>query len=207
MARFNDASLMEVLKSMQVLITGKNIDIGTAIREHIEGKLSSHVEKYYDRATSAHVTIEKQNSSFRSECILHLSTGLTLHAKGEAGDAYSSFDQSLEHLEKRLRRYKRRLRNHHRDRKNPIERVEAKNYVLSADMASQTEEEPENPIIIAESVHQIPHLSVGEAAMKMDLSDASFVLFKNDKNDQINIVYKRDDDNIGWIDPSNKSVG
>ena len=192
---------------MQVLITGKNIDIGTAIREHIEGKLSSHVKKYYDRATSAHVTIEKQNSSFSSECILHLSTGLTLHAKGEAGDAYSSFDLSLEHLEKRLRRYKRRLRDHHRDRKKPIERMDATNYVLSADLASQTEEdEQENPIIIAESTHQIPYLSVGEAVMKMDLSDSSFVLFKNNKNDQINIVYKRDDENIGWIDPSNKSV-
>ena len=145
---------------MQVLITGKNIDIGTAIREHIESKLSSHVEKYYDRATSAHVTIEKQNASFRSECVLHLSTGLTLHAKGEAGDAYSSFDLSLEHLEKRLRRYKRRLRDHHRARKGPVERIDATNYVLSADMASQAEEEQENPIIIAESTHKIPYLSV-----------------------------------------------
>ncbi len=198
---------MEVKKYMQVLITGKNIDIGTAIREHIEGKLSSHVQKYYDRATSAHVTIEKQNASFSSECVLHLSTGLTLHAKGSAGDAYSSFDLSLEHLEKRLRRYKRRLRNHHRDRKSPIKRVEATNYVLSSDMASQAEEEEqENPIIIAESTHQIPYLSVGEAVMKMDLSDSAFVLFKNVKNDQINVVYKRDDENIGWIDPSNKSV-
>ena len=191
---------------MQVLITGKNIDIGSAIREHIEEKLSSHVEKYYDRAISAHVTIEKQNSSFRSECMLHLATGLTLHSKGDAGDAYSSFDLSLEHLEKRLRRYKRRLKDHHRDRKQPIMSADAVSYVLSADDKEEQSDDTLSPVIIAESTHQVAHLSVGEAVMKMDLSDAAFVLFKNDKNDEINIVYKREDGNVGWIDPSNKSV-
>lgn len=187
---------------MQIMITGKNIDIGDALREHIETRLTDHVTKYFERATQAHVTVEKQKNSFQIECTLHLSTGLTINARGDGGDAYSGFDQSLEHLETRLRRYTRRLKNHHRDRKKPIMVEEAASFVIEPrDEADATGDEQLNPAIIAETTHKISELSVGEAVMKMDVSDLPFVLFKTESSDQVNIVYRREDGNVGWIDP------
>ena len=188
---------------MQIQITGKNLDIGTALREHIEEKVTSNIKKYDNRAVGVYVTVEKQKSTFVCECVLHLATGLTLHSKGNGGDAYSSFDMCLEHLEKRLRRYKRRLSKHHRQRQKPVEMANAASFVIAADTDdSQTEESEDlNPAIIAESTHEVPLLSVGEAVMQLEKSDASFLLFKNDKHKHINIVFRREDDNIGWIDP------
>ncbi len=193
---------------MQIQITGKNLDIGTTLRQHIEEKVSSNVEKYDNRAVSVNVTVEKQKSTFLCECVLHLATGLTLHSKGDGGDAYSSFDLCLEHLETRLRRYKRRLSNHHRQRQKPVRIADAANFIIAADNRSENEESEElNPVIIAESNVEIAHLSVGEAVMKLEISDAQFVLFKNDQHEQVNIVYRRDDGNIGWIDPSRTAKG
>lgn len=190
---------------MNVQITGKNLDIGTALREHIEERISSQVIKYFERATSATVTVEKQKSSFFAECVLHLATGLTLASKGNGGDAYSAFDVSLEHLETRLRRYKRRLSNHHRQRQEPVDSAQASSFVIapSSDNA-EAESEELSPAIIAESTHKISRISVGEAVMKLEISDVPFVLFKNDKHDAINIVYRREDGNIGWVDPTPK---
>ena len=193
---------------MQVQITGKNLDIGTALRQHIEEKVSSNVEKYDNRAISVNVTVEKQKSTFICECVLHLATGLTLPSKGSGGDAYSSFDVCLEHLETRLRRYKRRLGNHHRQRQRPVEIADAPSFVIASEAGNFAEEPEElNPAIIAESTHAIAHLSVGEAVMKLEISDAPFILFKNDQHEQINIVYRRDDGNIGWVDPGHKKNG
>jgi len=185
---------------MQIQITGKNLDIGTALRQHIEDKVASNVEKYDNRAISVNVTVEKQKSTFLCECVLHLATGLSLHSKGDGGDAYSSFDMCLEHLETRLRRYKRRLGNHHRQRQKPVQIADAASFVIASDTNEESEEL--NPVIIAETSTEIAHLSVGEAVMKLEISDVHFVLFKNDQNAQVNIVYRRDDGNIGWIDPS-----
>lgn len=98
---------------MQILTTGKNLDIGEAMRVHIETRLAGNVDKYFDVAVRAHVVVERQKSSFRTECTVHLSTGLTLHAQGQSAEPYGSFETAVEHLEKRLRRYKRRLRNYH----------------------------------------------------------------------------------------------
>jgi len=191
---------------MQIQITGKNIDIGSALREHIEARVTSNVEKYDNRAVSVNVIVEKQKSTFLAECVLHLATGLTLNSKGSGGDAYSSFDLCLEHLETRLRRYKRRLSNHHRQRQSPVEIADAASFVIAANDSSESEETEElNPAIIAESTHAIAHLSVGEAVMKLEISDAPFVLFKNDKHGQVNIVYRREDGNIGWVDPGHMS--
>jgi ribosomal subunit interface protein len=103
---------------MQILTTGKNLDIGDALRDHIESRLASNVDKYFDGAVRAHVVVERQRSSFRTECTVHLTTGLTLHARGQSAEPYGSFDIAVEHLEKRLRRYKRRLRNHHPERRD-----------------------------------------------------------------------------------------
>ena len=168
---------------MQILTTGKNLDIGDSLRSHIEGRLEREVSKYFDGAVSAQVVIEKQRATFTAECQLALSTGLMLNARGAAGDAYASFDAAAEHLEKRLRRYKRRIRDHHANRR-------------------EHEDEPEgdHPIIIAETSEKVETLSVGEAVMKLDISTTPFVLFRNAGHGGINVVYRREDGHIGWID-------
>ena len=186
---------------MQVLATGKNIDIGDALREHLTARLTQNVGKYFDGAVRAAVTVEKQRSGFSTDCSLHLSTGLTLQAHGEGGDAYSSFDNAAEHLEKRLRRYKRRLRDHHNARKEPVNAMSATSYVIDSDPTGEDEPADLNPAIIAEDSHAIAELSVGEAVMQMDISNEPFALFRNANHGGLNIVYRRKDGNIGWVDP------
>jgi ribosomal subunit interface protein len=186
---------------MQVLATGKNIDIGDSLRQHLTDRLTQNVAKYFEGAVSAHVTIEKQRSSFSTECSLHLATGLTLQAHGEAGDAYSSFDTAAEHLEKRLRRYKRRLRDHHLNRREPVVGLTATSYII--DTVDEGAEEPEDlsPAIIAENSQTIAELTVGEAVMQLDISTEPFALFRNASHGGLNVVYRRKDGNIGWVDP------
>lgn len=190
---------------MQVLATGKNINIGDALRTHLTDRLVQNVGKYFDGAVRAQVTVEKQKSSFSTDCTLHLSTGLTLQSHGVGGDAYSSFDSAAEHLEKRLRRYKRRLRDHHLNRKEPVNGLPAASYVIeSRDAAiAESQDEPSdlNPAIIAESSATIAELSVGEAVMQLDISNEPFVLFRNSGHGGLNVVYRRKDSHIGWVDP------
>ena len=187
---------------MQILTTGKNLDIGDALRQRVEDKLSEVLGKYFDGIVRCQVVVEKQRAGFVTECTLHLSTGLTLNARGEGGDAHASFDTAAEHLETRLRRYTRRLKNHHAARREPVRASEAASYVLAAE-AGTPEEEPEdlNPVIIAESTAEIAELSVGEAVMQLDISNAPFVLFRNGRNGSLNVVYRRNDGQIGWVDP------
>lgn len=187
---------------MQILTTGKNLDIGDALRQRVEDKLSEVLGKYFDGILRCQVVVEKQRAGFVTECTLYLSTGLALNARGEGGDAHSSFDTAAEHLETRLRRYKRRLKNHHASRREPVRASEAASYVLAAEVGT-AEEEPEdlNPVIIAESTAEIAELSVGEAVMQLDISNAPFVLFRNGRNGSLNVVYRRNDGQIGWVDP------
>ncbi len=190
---------------MQVLATGKNIDIGDSLREHLSERLKDNVAKYFDGAVRAHVTVEKQRSNFTTDCTLHLSTGLTLQSHGEGGDAYSSFDTALEHLETRLRRYKRRLKNHHLNRKEPAAGVSAASYVIEPKDESNADhavvEHDLNPAIVAENSATITELTVGEAVMQLDISNQPFILFRNAGHGELNVVYRRKDGHIGWVDP------
>lgn len=176
------------------------MDIGDALRTHLTNKLTDNVSKYFDGAVRAVVTVEKQRSSFSTDCSLHLSTGLTLQSRGEGGDAYASFDTAAEHLEKRLRRYKRRLKDHH-NRKGPVNAFAATSYVIEADDAAHEEPEDLSPAIIAENSEKIAELSVGEAVMQLDISNEPFTLFRNTGHGGLNVVYRRKDGNIGWVDP------
>jgi hypothetical protein len=134
---------------------------------------------------------------------VHLSTGLTAAAKGHAHEIYAAFDATSEKMEKQLRRYKRRLKDHHRDRQEPVETLGAPMYVLAGSEHDEDELEPENlqPIIIAEMETKIPSLSVGEAVMQMEISGLPVLVFRNEKHSGVNIVYRRDDGNVGWVDP------
>jgi ribosomal subunit interface protein len=186
---------------MQIKITGKNLDVGNALREHVGERLTQLQQKYFEGTVHAHVTVEKQRSSFHTDCTLHLATGLTLQATGDAQEAHPSFDAAATHLEKQLRRYKRRLKDHHSSRREPVRQLEAASYVISPAPEEEDETSGLNPVVIAETGINVPELSVGEAVMQLDISNVSFVMFRNGGHGRLNVVYRRPDGNIGWVDP------
>ena len=158
-------------------------------------------QKYFEGTVHAHVTVEKQRVGFHTDCALHLSTGLVLQAEGMGYEAHPSFDQAASHLEKQLRSYKQRLRDHHRSRREPVRQVEAQSYVIPA-ASEGAEPESAHPVIVAETGVQLPELSVGEAVMQLDISTRPFLLFRNGGHGGLNLVYRRPDGNIGWVDPT-----
>lgn len=186
---------------MQLQISGKNIDTGEALRQHVSDRLGDAVEKYFDRTVDAHVTFTKEGFAFHCNTQVHLSSGMVLQAQGEAGEIYAAFDNAMERMEKRLRRYKRRLKNHHGDKAERAAYLEAPAFVIRAE--EETNEEPESlePIIIAEGTERVPTLTVGEAVMAMEFQDTPALMFRNSAHGGLNVVYRRADGNIGWVDP------
>ena len=190
---------------MHIKVSGKHIDVGDALRAHVEDIIRSAVAKYFDRPVDAHVVFSRRGHEYACDSSVHLSTGLTAQAHAVAGEIYAAFDQATDRIEKQLRRYKRRLKAHHNDRANPIEMIEASSYVLRSH-DEETDAGDVNgmqPVIIAEMTTPIKSLTVGEAVMQMELAHAPFLMFRNDANGRINVVYQRDDGNVGWIDPAN----
>ena len=168
----------------------------------MQTELAEVVGKYAERPTDANVVFSRSAHEYVCEATVHLSTGLTAQAKSHATEIYAAFDGCCEKMEKQLRRYKRRLKDHHRERSEPVELLGASSYILaSADQSHETEPDTLQPIIVAEMQTKIPSLSVGEAVMQMELAGAPVLVFRNEGKDGINVVYRREDGNIGWIDP------
>ena len=192
---------------MRVQVAGRHMDVGEALRTRIEGELASSVNKYFGRATDALVTVGKNGGvSFEVDCLVHLPSGISLQAQGIGGDAHSAFDDALTKLEKRVRRYKRRLRNHHGDSKTPLPAESAPAYVLAPlqeenEAEAAAPEEDAAPLVIAETKTPIRTMTVSTAVMQLDLLDAPALLFRNAAHGGLNLVYRRSDGNVGWIDP------
>jgi ribosomal subunit interface protein len=187
---------------MRYQISGKQIDIGEALQTHVQTELNETVQKYAGRPTEAYVVFSKSGHEFVCEIVIHLSTGLTCQAKGHANDIYAAFDSCGEKMDKQLRRYKRRLKDHHKHRPEPVELSDAGSYILAATDDSDDELSSDGgPIIVAEMATKIPSISVGEAVMQMELAHSAVQVFRNEKTGGINVVYRRDDGNVGWIDP------
>ncbi|QUJ76135.1 ribosome-associated translation inhibitor RaiA [Sulfitobacter albidus] len=187
---------------MRYQISGKQIDIGDALQTHVKEELGSAVQKYAERPTDAQVIFSKSGHEYVCEATVHLSTGLTAAAKAHATEIYAAFDNCCEKMEKQLRRYKRRLKDHHKERAEPVELLGASSYVLQSQGEAEGEEpETLQPMIIAEMQTKIASLSVGEAVMQMELSGAPVLVFKKEGAAGVNVVYRREDGNIGWIDP------
>jgi len=187
---------------MRIQINGKHIDVGHALRSHVETRMIDAVSKYAENPVDGNVTFSKDQHEFLCDISAHLSTGLNAHAKGRAADIYDSFEGAIQKMETQLRRYKRRLKDHHKDRNDPIETIGAPSYVLAS---GNDVEEPESlqPVIVAEMETRIQTLSVGEAVMQMELADTEMLVFRNVTHGGVNIVHTRSDGNIGWIDPRN----
>jgi ribosomal subunit interface protein len=186
---------------MTIQVTGKNLDVGEALRSYVQERVVHTVEKFIGRQPSGHVRIEKEHGEFRTNCTIHLWQGMSLEAHGMAADAYQSADRACERLEKRVRRYTRRLKQHGGG-ETPRKQTPATDYVIQALAEGQEERDEDNPVIIAEVESPLHEMAVSDAVMQMDLSDRPFVVFRNASHGEINVVYRRDDGNIGWIDPT-----
>jgi ribosomal subunit interface protein len=185
---------------MTIQVTGKNLDVGEALRGYVLERVEQTVEKFIGRETTGHVRIEKEHGEFRTDCTIHLWQGMSLEAHAVAPDAYRSADRACERLEKRVRRHKRRLKRRSGG-DTPRKHTAATDYVIQAAQDGHEEQDDANPVIIAESEMSVHEMAVSDAVMRMDLSDRSFVVFRNGSHGEINVVYRRDDGNIGWIDP------
>ncbi|MGD9670555.1 MAG: ribosome-associated translation inhibitor RaiA [Hyphomicrobiaceae bacterium] len=191
---------------MTIQVTGKNVDAGEAYKAYILDKISTVLEKYIGPEISGHVRLEKDKVGFRTNCSIRLRTGLQVEAHGEGVDAYGSADAAVERLEKRVRRYKRRLKNHHNGREHDTFGAEqpATDYTVRISEEEETEAANDHPMIIAEAERGIRELTVSAAVMQLDLSENEFLVFRNAAHGGLNVVYRRRDGNIGWIDPAGR---
>ncbi len=195
---------------MQLTVSGKQLELSDALRVHVAQHLDVITNKYFDHALEAHVTFSKARSFFTCDINVHAGRGITVRGEGEAGDAHAAFDDAAEHIATRLRRYRRRVSAHARDAGNRAKPEPGRQYVLAADGAapetepmneSETETDTLHPTIIAESVTEIETLTVRDAVMRIDLAHQPAMMFRNRKTGQLNVVYRRPDGHVGWIDP------
>ena len=186
---------------MSFRVSGKNLDLGDALRERINDRIAETVGKYFDGGYSGHATLAKDGFGFRTECAIHLDSKIPLHAEGIAPDAYASADQAAARIEKRLRRYHRRLKDHRAER-NDEPSIDAASYIIAApEDEGETESGAFTPVIIAESTTALKQLSVSDAVTELDMTGAPVVVFRHAVHGGINIVYRRADGHFGWIDP------
>ena len=190
---------------MRYQISGKQIDIGEALQTHVKAELGEVVEKYAQRPTDAVVIFSRAAHEHVCEATIHLSTGLTAQAKGHATEIYAAFESCREKMDKQLRRYKRRLRNHHSARTAPVEFAGGSSYILAPSEEPEDDDHSDlgQPVVIAEMETKIPSITVGEAVMQLELGGQKMLVFRNEGHGGVNVVYRRDDGNIGWIDPRN----
>lgn len=194
---------------MTFRVSGKNLDVGDALRERVNARIAEAMGKYFDGGYSGHATLEREGFGFRTECAIHLDSKITLHAEGMAADAYASADQAALRIEKRLRRYHRKLKDHRPERLDGRETVNATSYIIEApgDDGHDTAADGFTPAIIAESTTALKLLSVSEAVAELDMTGAPVVIFRHAAHGGINVVYRRRDGHFGWVDPQPKGAG
>jgi ribosomal subunit interface protein len=189
---------------MTLRISGKSISVGDALRGRVSERTEEVLRKYFDGNYSGHITLSKDGFGFRTDCALHLDSGITLEADSNAADAYASADQALLMIEKRLRRYKSRLKDRSARKAHAASEalagMDAPSYVIEAP-AEGDEVTAYSPVIIAEATTSLKRLSVSEAVMELDLTDATCLVFQHGSSGRVNIIYRRPDGNVGWIDP------
>ncbi len=196
---------------MKITVSGKQIETSGTFRRHAEEQLELVVEKYFDRSIEATVTLSRAGQDMRVDIQAHAGRGITVQAHGTAEQANQALDLALDRIGKRLRRYKRRLKGHHRKERAQakLDSLNVQRYILAPPPENTVEDDdtdPEavsedNPVIIAEVTREIDTLSVSDAVMHLDLADRSALVFRNAVNGQLNVVYRRRDGNIGWVDP------
>ncbi len=188
---------------MNIQIAGKQMALGDALRERIESGLEAAVSKYFDRAATGHVTVSQDGHLTEVDCNIHLPSGISMQATGRAGNAHAALDDALEKMEKRIRRYHRRLKDHHKPDRTPFPSEAASAFVLQStdDDAPPAGNGADQPLIVAENLEHIMTMSVAEAVMQLELGEAPAILFRNAGHNGLNMVYMRADGHISWVDP------
>jgi len=193
---------------MQVTVSGKQVELSDALKSRVTDHLTTMAAKFFEQAIEAHVTFSRARSFFTCDVNMHAARGLTLRGEGEAADAHNAFDDAAEHLAKRLRRYRRRFSAHARELATRAQPEAARQYVLRADEEDHVAPAPgesdgsvADATIIAEAPTEISRLTVSEAVMRLDLADQQVLMFRNGATGELNVVYRRTDGHIGWIDP------
>jgi ribosomal subunit interface protein len=193
---------------MKTLVQGKQLDVGDALRERIEATIEQIAAKYFANPIEATVTLSRDAIGFRADIGVHVGKGISVKSEGSNPDPHAAFDAAAERIDKQLRRYKRRLRDHHRGHSGDA--VPAAQYVIAAESDDAPEPEPAGetewqPIVVAEMETTIEALTVGEAVMRMDLASVPALMFRNRGHGGLNMVYRRPDGNVGWVDPTSQS--
>jgi len=188
---------------MRITVTGRQLDVGVSLKEHVESRLEGSVKKYFSHTIEGDVTLSKNAHLYRADCKIHIGHGIYLQSSAEETEIYASFDTAADKMETRLRRYKRHITNHHREKSNAIEDEVYKASYNVFDISNEQEEDTEDkmPVIIAEMDMDIPEVTVSDAVMRLDLGELQTLMFRNSGHGGINVVYRRPDGNIGWIDP------
>ena len=192
---------------MSFRVSGKNLEVGEALRDRISARVHESLEKYFDGGFSGHVTVGKEAFGFHTECVVHLDSGIVLRSDSMAADAYASADQAAVKLDKRLRRYHRRLKDYHGNSRNNGHSREDKSFDAPSYVIAAPEHEDEddgaafNPVIIAESTTSLKRFSVSEAVTELDMTGVMCLVFRHASHGRVNFVYRRADGNVGWIDP------
>ncbi len=206
---------------MQLTVQGKQMDVGDALRTYIAEKLEDINSKYFNRAIDATVTVSKEShghNQFRAHISIRVGKNILVMGESEANDPYAAFDGAANRVGKQLRRYKKKLRDHHeRTETTPeAESLKARDYILAAapqlldeDSAENETDVPEgdDPVIVAELTTDIQTMSVSEAVMRMDLAGQTALLFRNASHNGLNMIYRRPDGNVGWVDPVQAGEG
>lgn len=199
---------------MTLRVSGKSISIGEAIRDRVSARTDEVLRKYFDGNYSGHITLSKDGFGFRTDCSLHLDSGITLEADAMAADAYASADHALLQIEKRLRRYKSKLKDRSARKSHAANAAlaelnggiaawgfDAPSYVIEAPSHDDEDAAEYNPVIIAEATTSLRRCSVSEAVTELDLTGAPVVVFQHGSSGRVNIIYRRADGNVGWVDP------
>ena len=191
---------------MTLRISGRNMNVGESLTTRIEDRIGASVGKYFDGGHSGHVTMEKQGAFFEADCMVHLDTGIVLQASAKAGDAPSAFEQAADRIDKRLRRYKRRLRDHNRQN-HSFEALEANLTVMEGPDPDEEVAEDYAPVVVAEGATSVRTQTVAMAVMQLDMMDEPVNVFRNAATGAVNVVYRRADGNVGWVDPGERPAG
>lgn len=194
---------------MNVKVTGRHFDVGQALRRHAESTLGDTVGKFFERALDATVTFDRSAHEFAVDIKVHVSRGLHVLGEGRAEDPYLAFNRASEHVAKRLRRNKRRIRDHHPAPPRDMEPLTAQQYILAGDKEPETDRADagaaanggDEPVVVADMTTEIASLTVGEAVLRLDLADQPAMMFRNVAHGGLNMIYRRADGHIGWVDP------
>jgi ribosomal subunit interface protein len=199
---------------MQVQVTGKHVDVGEALRTRVSDELTNSIEKYFDRGGGADVVVSREGQAFKVDCAVTLASGQQLTTHGVGGDAHMAFDVALEKMAKRIRRYKRRLKDH--SIAAQAKQAETAAYFIIAPTDEDEDEDEEGdesqagfpePMVIAETEKPVRTMTVSMAVMELDLTESQTIVFRNAAHGGLSVVYRRPDGNIGWIDPERTKNG